>query len=133
MYRLVERLGIKNHVIFAGEEDDPRVALAVMDVFLLVSRAEGLPNVLIEAQAQGVPVVTTAAGGAAEAVDPGRTGFIVPEANPSELASAVICVLDDARWSDAARRHGPSFAATRFGLTSMIHETLRLYGLKDAP
>ena len=133
MHRLVERLGIKNHVIFAGEEDDPRAALAVMDVFLLVSRAEGLPNVLIEAQAQGVPVVTTAAGGAAEAVDPGRTGLIVREANRSELASAVLRVLDDAGWADAARRHGPSFVATRFGLTSMIDETVRLYGLKEPP
>jgi glycosyltransferase involved in cell wall biosynthesis len=131
--RLVERLGIKNHVIFAGEEEDPRVALALMDVFLLVSRAEGLPNVLIEAQAQGVPVVTTEAGGAAEAVDPDRTGLIVHEANTSALASAVLRVLDDSEWADAARRHGPSFVATRFGLASMIHETLRLYGLKEEP
>jgi glycosyltransferase involved in cell wall biosynthesis len=131
MQRQAQRLGIANQVIFAGEEADPRAALAAMDAFLLVSRGEGLPNVLIEAQAQGVPVVTTAVGGAPEAVDPGRTGLIVPDSRPAELAKAVLQVLDDAGWAEAARRAAPQFAAARFGLAPMIDETLRLYGLRQ--
>jgi glycosyltransferase involved in cell wall biosynthesis len=127
--QFARKLGIESRVIFVGELADPRPALAVMDVFLLASRAEGLPNVLIEAQAQGVPVVTTAAGGAAEAIEPGQTGLVVSDMDPAPLAKAVLHALDDAAWADSARARAPVFAAANFGLKSMVDRTLGLYGL----
>lgn len=121
------RAGIADRVIFAGEVADPRAALAAMDVFLLTSREEGLPNVVIEAQAQRVPVVATAAGGVPEAVEDGRSGFVAA-ADANALAQAVLRVLGDRAWAVAARAHAPSFVAARFGVDRMLDETLRLYG-----
>ena len=73
----------------AGHEHEQRVysAIAVMDVLLLRSRVEGLPNVLVEAQALGVPVVTTRAGGAPEAIRHGVSGWLPTAATGLSTAS----------------------------------------------
>lgn len=129
MQEAARREGIAGRVIFAGEMADPKPALAAMQVFLLTSREEGLPNVVIEAQAQGVPVVTTRAGGAPEAIDPGASGIVVDRADPTALAAEVLRILDDPAWAAAASTRARAFVAERFGEARMLDETLRLYGL----
>jgi len=129
MQEAARREGIADRVIFAGEMADPKPALAAMQAFLLTSREEGLPNVVIEAQAQGVPVVTTRAGGAPEAIDPGRSGIVVDRADPAALAAGVLRVLDDRTWAETASARARDFVAERFAAARMLHETLRLYGL----
>ena len=67
--------GLGDRIVMPGNEKDTAAAIAAMDVFLLTSRLEGLPNVLVEAQALGVPVVATDGGGAAETLIQGRNGI----------------------------------------------------------
>lgn len=122
------RLGIQDRTIFAGEVADVETALACMQVFLLTSRDEGLPNVVMEAQAQGIPVVTTRAGGAPEAIDPGRSGFVVDAPDPVSLATIVLRLLDDRALASAASARARELAASRFGIDRLIDDTLRLYG-----
>lgn len=109
-----------------GYERDAAAAIAAMDVFLLTSRAEGLPNVLIEAQGFGVPVVTTNAGGAAETLDEGRTGFAVPHC-AERLAQAVLRILGDAAWRQAVRTAAPRFVREQFSTVRMVDRTLDAY------
>jgi glycosyltransferase involved in cell wall biosynthesis len=99
-----------------------------MDVVLLTSAVEGLPNVMIEAQAVGRPVVATDVGGTREALLEGRTGIIVPQRQPESLAKAVITMLDDVNRRVRIRTEGPKFVARRFGLERMVDETLGYYG-----
>ena len=70
---------------------------------------DGIPNVLLEAMAAGVPVVTTSISGIPELIDDGRTGRLVPPRNPSALADAIAGVLNDpisaGAVAAAARRH----------------------------
>jgi glycosyltransferase involved in cell wall biosynthesis len=99
-----------------------------MDVFVLTSQSESLPNVLLEAQACGVPVVATRAGGSPEAIDHRHTGWIVDEDNPSAIAEQIVATLNDRSFCERARVSGPRFVAARFGLDRMIEETLQLYG-----
>jgi glycosyltransferase involved in cell wall biosynthesis len=66
------------------------------DVFCLASVSEGLPVVLMEALAAGLPVVTTRITGVPELVEDGRTGLLVPPARPQALADALQRVLEDA-------------------------------------
>jgi glycosyltransferase involved in cell wall biosynthesis len=129
--RDARRLGVAEHVVFAGEEADPRPALAAMNAFLLVSQAEGLPNALIEAQAQGVPVISTGVGGAPEAIDLGRSGLVVDPGDASAAAAAVLRALNDEVWATAARRHARSHAESYFSLRRMLDGALRLYGLTE--
>ncbi len=125
------RLRLTDRLHLVGEIDDPGVALASMDVFALASVLEGLPNVVLEAQAAGVPVVATDAGGMAEALDPGRTGLVVAR-DPEALATGMLRALEDAIWAAAARDAGPKFVAAHFGPARMLAGLLPCYAGDDA-
>jgi glycosyltransferase involved in cell wall biosynthesis len=64
-------------------------------VFVHVARTEGLPQVLIEAQAQGLPIVATDVGGVAAALEHGAAGLLVPPGDADALASAVRAMVAD--------------------------------------
>src|SRR5262249_16369307 len=107
--------------------DDPARGISLFDVFLLTSQFEGTPNVVIEASLLGVPVVATDAGGTREAVCEGTTGFLVQQPGPTAVAERVLAIPDDPAWPARARRQGPAFIESRFGLERMLDETLALY------
>src|SRR4029078_4819216 len=75
MVSLATRLGIADRLHLPGREDDIGPRYKAMDVVLLTSRHEGLPNVLLEAQSLGVPVVAPDVGGMSEVVAHGVTGW----------------------------------------------------------
>jgi len=74
---LAEELGIADRILFTGRSTRVGFWMSKMDALVLLSRYEGLPNVLIEAQYMGVRVVTTPAGGAAECLIDGVTGHVL--------------------------------------------------------
>ncbi|WOP19682.1 glycosyltransferase family 4 protein [Raineyella sp. LH-20] len=90
-----------SRVTFTGNVDDVAPYLAVADVLCLPSRREGLPTVILEAFAAGVPVVATRATGVVDLVTDGRTGLLVPIDDPVALEDALERLLDD---PEAARR-----------------------------
>lgn len=102
-------LGLAHRVRFLGERADVDRLLPEMDVFVLSSREEGIPNALLEAMAAGRPSVATAVGGTPEVMQDGETGWIVPPASPERLAAALDHALGDpveaTRRGDNARRH----------------------------
>lgn len=129
------RLGIASRVILAGYRAEARRLIASADLLVLASIEEGMPNVLLEAMAAGVPQVATRVGGVEEAVEEGVTGFLVPPRDPVLLAQRAIKILEDAalrrRMGEAARdRFAAGFSASR-----MAREHERLYEsvLGEAP
>lgn len=126
------RLGMQTSLHFLGETRNVSLLYAAADVFFLASRQEGTPNVVIEAQRYGLPVVSTDAGGAAETFEPGVTGILVADATAAGLAGALDEILADTNFRALARRRGPEFVARRFGLDRMIDDTLALYAVTDA-
>ena len=130
--KLADKLGIADRLFLPGTEKNIVPAYGAMDVLLLTSRLEGLPNVVIEAQALGIPVVATDAGGTRDTVLDGETGVIVKSRDPANLAERVIHILDDPDWAAKARQRGPAFVRERFGIKRMIDETLDAYGI-EAP
>ena len=102
--------------------------LSAMNVFLLTSRFEGTPNVLLEAEWLGLPVVAMEAGGVAEAVMPGENGIVCSDDSPEAAASRLCAMMDDPQWFDRAREIGPRFVREQFGVDRMIAETMALYG-----
>lgn len=104
--RLAEELGIADHVEFSGWTSNPFKLVAAADVFVLSSRYEGFPNVLLEAMALGKAVVSTdCPSGPFEILGGGRYGMLVPPGDHRALAEALhtICT-DEAVRNDLQQR-----------------------------
>jgi glycosyltransferase involved in cell wall biosynthesis len=110
-----------------GARPDVALPLSAMSMFLLTSEYEGTPNVVLEAQWLGLPVVVTDAGGAREAFDHGNTGRLAAKAQAEHIANIVSDYLEDKEAMDLARVQGPQFVQRVFGLERMVQETLHLY------
>ena len=81
---------------------DPRSHYARASVAALSSENEGMPNVLLEAMAMGLPCVGTDVGGVAEVIRHGETGFVVPKKDPAAMAEALGRLLGDAGLRERA-------------------------------
>jgi len=101
---LVERLGLGPNVSLLGPRRDVAGLLPAFDAFVLSSRWEGLPRVVVEAMAVGVPVVSTDVGGISEAIEDGVSGLLVPAGEPEALAGAILRILDEAGLGERMRR-----------------------------
>ena len=85
----------KFHVVSIPRVHNVERYLRLIDVLCLPTLREGLPNVALEAQASGVPVVTTNATGAVDSVENGVTGIVVRKGHARDLAEALTRVLSD--------------------------------------
>jgi 1,2-diacylglycerol 3-alpha-glucosyltransferase len=112
--QLVARMGLSDQVRFVGYLDRNTALLdcyAAADVFVFASRTETQGLVLLEAMAQGTPVVSTAELGTKFVLQPGCGALVVPE-NQGEFAAAVVKVLQDARLREELRARGRAYAQT---------------------
>jgi glycosyltransferase involved in cell wall biosynthesis len=125
-------LGLGSRTTFLGERPDIDRLLPAMDVFVLSSREEGIPNALLEAMAAGRPSVATAVGGTPEVLEGGVTGWLVPPADPAALAEALAQVMEDP--AEAARRGGAARAAVhaRMSIEAMARRHEEFYTLAAA-
>ena len=111
---LAKRLGVARQVAFPGFAENPYAFLARADLFVLSSRNEALPTVLIEAMVCGCPVVSTDCDfGPREILEDGRHGPLVPVGDAEALAAAMGAVLDRPPPRDALRRRAGFFDAAR--------------------
>lgn len=89
LHQEAEQLGIAQRVVWAGWQYDPAPCYQTADVFVCSSRHEPLGNVILEAWANGVPVVSSAAQGPVELITPGDNGLLTPVADADGLAHAI--------------------------------------------
>ncbi len=120
-------LGLSETVTFAGHRTDVPKALAVFDVFVLPSLWEGMPNVVLEAMAAGLPVVATAVGGTPEVVVDGVTGFLVPPRDPDALAEAITRLLRDPDLRRKMGQAGQKRIEQHFSIEETVRQTEALY------
>ena len=92
--RQITAEGLDGRFLLAGFRDDLDRILPHMNLVVLPSFTEGLPNVVLEAFAAGVPVVATAVGGTPEVVEDGVNGYLVPAGDPAALARRIRDALD---------------------------------------
>jgi glycosyltransferase involved in cell wall biosynthesis len=87
--QLVRAAGLEERVRFVGVRRDIPELMSAADGYVLSSTREGMPVVLLEAAAVGLPIVATRVGGVGEVVEDGVTGLLVPPGSPAELAGAM--------------------------------------------
>jgi len=94
MENLARELGIEKRTKFLGIRRDIPQLMNAADAYVMSSSWEGMPNVLLEASATGLPIVATDVGGNREIVLDGVTGFLVPPRNPEALARTMLRIMD---------------------------------------
>ena len=124
----IDRVGLREHVHLLGVRADLPSLMRAADGFVMSSLWEGLPLVLLEAAASGLPIVATDVGGSRDAVVDGESGFLVPPDNVLELAVAMDRMMrmpatDRQLMAARGRRH----VADHFALPVVADAWERLY------
>ncbi len=106
LQKLAEKLAIKPRVRFLGWRDDTSALLRTADLFVCPSRHEPLGNVVIEAWAQGVPVIAADSMGPGTLIEQMETGILVPVDDAKSMANAIRTVLADENLAERIARQG---------------------------
>jgi colanic acid/amylovoran biosynthesis glycosyltransferase len=114
-------------LVGAAERERVRAELEWADIFLHTAVTEGFSNAVIEAQASGLPVVTSDAGGLPENVEDGVTGFVVPRRDPRAAADCVERLARDPALRERLGQAGRERVQQRFSLEAQIRAFQELY------
>lgn len=120
-------VGIANHFYFLGRRDDIPRLLSCCDIGVLPSRAEGLPNAVLEYLAAGLPTIASRVGGNAEIIDDGKTGLLVPPEDSAALADALLRLLGNPGLADELGKCGRQYVAAEFTFQRLIEKTDQMY------
>jgi glycosyltransferase involved in cell wall biosynthesis len=124
---LIGRRGRQDRIHLLGYRADMDVIYQALDVFALSSLREGLPNVLLEAMAWNVPVVTTSAGGISRLIQDGINGLIVPPCDVQALAGALERLLRDAPRREAIAAAARETVEQRYSFAARMNRVRALY------
>jgi glycosyltransferase involved in cell wall biosynthesis len=120
-------LGIASIVHFLRRVEDVSSLLLCSDVFALLSRSEGFPNVVLEAMAARLPVVATAVGGTPEAITNTVNGLLVAPDDPAAAATLISALLSDISLSSRLAQAGRKRVESEFSLAQMTKQHIDLY------
>jgi glycosyltransferase involved in cell wall biosynthesis len=125
---LATELGLGGAVRFLGVRSDVPLVMSAADAYVMSSAWEGMPMVLLEAAAAGLPIVATTVGGNHEVVLNKATGFLVPPRDEKALASAMLRLggLSDARRRSMGER-GHEHIRTHYGLSRVAERWVEIY------
>ncbi len=134
-----ERLGLAERITWRGAQAQDAVIAAyrAADLFVLASRQDqdgdmdGLPNVLMEAQSQGLACLATDISAIPELIEPERTGLLVPPENPTALAAALRRLIEQPALRQALGAAGAARVRGQFSMQAGIAELARRFGLPD--
>ena len=124
---LSSSLGLGTCVVFTGGRPDVPAILSLLDLFVLPSLYESFPFAVLEAMAAGKPVVATDVDGVGEAVEDGKTGFLVPSESPGRMADAIQALLRDPARARRMGRAGRRRVEEHFTSRHMQTATQTLY------
>ena len=99
----------------------------ILDLMVLPSRSEGLPNVALEALHFGVPVVATEVGGTSEVIIDGETGLLVPSEAVELMQAAILKLLSDTEMRCHVIEQGKQHLLTNFSPQSRVQKIERVY------
>jgi glycosyltransferase involved in cell wall biosynthesis len=126
LQRQITSLGLSGSFVLGGFRRDLDELLPQLDLFALPSHTEGLPNVVLESLAAGVPVVATAVGGTPEVLEDGISGYLVPPGDPQSLAARICGLLTDESLRRKMAQLGRQDVESRFSFASQAEAYLRI-------
>lgn len=125
--KYVKSLNLQKTIIFTGHLDDVRPALNSMDLFLSMSKCEGLSVAIIEAMASGLPCVATNVGGTEELVNNGKNGFIVKVGDFVSAANKSERILTNLEMHIKMSKASRKICEDKFSIERMVSQYQSLY------
>jgi glycosyltransferase involved in cell wall biosynthesis len=126
--RQIRASPMQSRIHVAGYRPDAPVLQAACSVVVLpVLRKEGLPKVVIEAMAYGIPPIVTDSGGSPELVEDGVSGLVVAPGDARAIAKAIACLVRDPALRTTMGKRARERIATHFRIEDTIQQTLGLY------
>ncbi len=124
---LLEASGTRERVHFVGRVDNVEAYLQAATLFVFPSRREGLPNVVMEAMASGLPVVTTPFIGLSAELGQAGEQYLLAEHDAGHLYERIRQVLLDATWREQLGRNGRTWATTHLDIETILDRYAALY------
>lgn len=125
--RLAAELELDAKVAFVGYRADVNALLQMMDAFVLASRWEGLPMVLMEAMAQQLPVIATAVGGVGELVIDGETGLLIAPGDINALAEKMVVINRENQLRQKLALSGYEHVVRNFNVVNQVKKIEAIY------
>ena len=125
LHRRVEKRSVQDRFRFLGFRNDTPALYSAADIFVLSSRSEGLPMVILESMMAGLPVVATRVGGVPDVVR--DRGLLVESANPEQLAFAMGRIVSEEGLADRLGRTGKEHALSTYGVDRMVDDYIACY------
>lgn len=124
---LAAELNVRHRTHFIGRCTNVHALLSISFAGVLTSFAEGFANSIIEYMAAGLPVIATDVGGAAEAIEHVRTGFLIESTDHRALAEKVIWLLENPNQAAVMGKRGRRIVEQKFSLEAQLRDTVALY------
>lgn len=125
--KLVEKSDLAEKVFFLGRIEEARKYLKAFDLFILPSRTEALPYVLLEASQAGLPIIASRVGGIPEIVQEGTSGLLIEAGNIKKLAAAMEQIYKDKNLASHLGEEAQRVFAENFSLDKMLGKTISVY------
>ena len=119
--------GLRDRVIFAGYQNNIANFYQILDLLVLPSFNEGLPNVVLEAMAFRIPVIATSVGGVPEVITDGLNGLLVPPGNSDIMAEKIIELQGNDKGGETIRENAYQSLYPRFSPEHRAQQILTLY------
>jgi glycosyltransferase involved in cell wall biosynthesis len=132
LHALATELGVIDRVRFAGWQGDPRPYIAASDCFIMSSSHEPLGNVILEAWAQRVPVISTRAEGPSWFMRDGEDGLMVDIGDASGMAAAVTKLQGDSKLRECLVEGGLETLEKKFSEGAVVQAYIDLFGSRNS-
>ena len=123
----VQEAGMADRIVFSGHRQDVSEIYAALDLVVIPSWSEGLPNVLLESMLHGKAVVATDVGGVPEVLGSARVGWLVKAGAPAQLGDAIREALCDADKRDAHGRAGAAHVRKEYSPARRADQIMAVY------
>ncbi len=127
LQKQINELGRQDQIKLMGFQTDLRACYEAMDLFVLSSLREGLPNVVLEAMAMEVPVVSTRVAGIPKLLTHDMNGYLLDAGSSEALNTAISTVISDRKRMDRYRQEGRNTVETRFNFATRMEKLRLLY------
>ena len=117
----------KSNFVFYGELDDVNELYRILDIFVLCSRSEGLPNVILESMSYGIPVVSTAVGGVNEIITHRENGMLVESGDKNMLSHYIIEIIEDETLRNKLSMNSIKLIQEKYSINEMVSSFEKIF------